>query len=195
MPSRVVPPIELPASVDELARAAAAQLGWNGVVLPETTILGRKVCVVAKLRTDVHAERIAMGAGPVADRATVDTWTWPELAGTAPAPAAEIVGVLAVARHWRTAMASAVPFARYGEAAMVLPSPAVLTEDYVGNCLPRARAYGLAVVTADPNAVVDLDLEGRTERVVLAEDPVSRLINELVYDHLLRTAEVPASLD
>ncbi|OXM71276.1 hypothetical protein [Amycolatopsis vastitatis] len=195
MPSRVVPPIELPASVDELARAAAAQLGWNGIVLPETTILGRKVCVVAKLRTDVHAERIAMGAGPVADRATVDTWTWPELAGTAPAPAAEIVGVLAVARHWRTAMASAVPFARYGEAAMVLPSPAVLTEDYVGNCLPRARAYGLAVVTADPNAVVDLDLEGRTERVVLAEDPVSRLVNELVYDHLLRTAEAPASLD
>jgi len=193
MPSRVVPPIELPASVDELARAAAAQLGWNGVVLPETTILGRKVCVVAKLRTDVHAERIAMGAGPVADRATVDTWTWPELAGTAPAPAAEIVGVLAVARHWRTAMASAVPFARYGEAALVLPSPAILTEDYVGNCLPRARAYGLAVVTADPNAVVDLDLEGRTERVVLAEDPVSRLVNELVYDHLLRTAEAPAS--
>ncbi|MEV6625309.1 hypothetical protein AB0M83_18195 [Amycolatopsis sp. NPDC051106] len=195
MPSRVVPPIELPASVDELARAAAAQLGWNGVVLPETTILGRKVCVVAKLRTDVHAERIAMGAGPVADRATVDTWTWPELAGTAPAPAAEIVGVLAVARHWRTAMASAVPFARYGEAALVLPSPAVLTEDYVGNCLPRARAYGLAVVTADPNAVVDLDLEGRTERVLLAEDPVSRLVNEVVYDHLLRTAEAPASLD
>ncbi|MEV6874993.1 hypothetical protein [Amycolatopsis sp. NPDC051128] len=195
MPSRVVPPIELPASVDELARAAAAQLGWNGVVLPETTILGRKVCVVAKLRTDVHAERIAMGAGPVADRATVDTWTWPELAGTAPAPAAEIVGVLAVARHWRTAMASAVPFARYGEAAMVLPSPVVLTEDYVGNCLPRARAYGLAVVTADPNVVVDLDLEGRTERVVLAEDPVSRLVNEVVYDHLLRTAEAPASLD
>ncbi|WP_329053380.1 hypothetical protein OG738_11125 [Amycolatopsis sp. NBC_01488] len=195
MPSRVVPPIELPSSVDELAVAAAAQLGWNGVVLPETTILGRKVCVVAKLRTDVHAERIAMGAGPVADRATVDTWTWPELAGTAPAPAAEIVGVLAVARHWRTAMASAVPFARYGEAAMVLPSPVILTEDYVGNCLPRARAYGLAVVTADPNAVVDLDLEGRTERVVLAEDPVSRLVNEVVYDHLLRTAEVPASLD
>jgi hypothetical protein len=195
MPSRVVPPIELPSSVDELARAAAAQLGWTGVVLPEITILGRKVCVVAKLRTDVHAERIAMGAGPVADRATVDTWTWPELAGTAPAPAAEIIGVLAVARHWRTAMASAVPFARYGEAAMVLPSPAVLTEDYVGNCLPRARAYGLAIVTADPNSVVDLDLEGRTERVVLAEDPVSRLVNEIVYDHLLRTAEAPAELD
>jgi len=89
---------------------------------------GCRLDILARLRTDVHAERIAMGVGPVADRATVDTWTWPELAATAPAPAAEIIGVLAVARHWRTAMASAVPFARYGEAAMVLPSPAVLTE-------------------------------------------------------------------
>ncbi|GAA3535573.1 hypothetical protein GCM10022222_19000 [Amycolatopsis ultiminotia] len=185
MPSRVLPPIELPASADELARKAAALLGWNGVVLPVTTLLGRKVAVVAKLRTDVHAERIAMGVGPVADRATVDTWTWPELAATAPAPAAEIIGVLAVARHWRTAMASAVPFARYGEAAMVLPSLAVLSEDYVANCLPRARAYGLAVVSADPNATTDLDLEGRTERILLPEDPVSRWVNEIAYDQLL----------
>ncbi|MFD5243280.1 hypothetical protein ACFWIW_01990 [Amycolatopsis sp. NPDC058340] len=195
LPSRVVPPIELPASVGELSRKAAALLGWNGIVLPETTVLGRKICVVARLRTDVHAERIAMGMGPVVDRATVDTWTWPELAATAPAPAAEIIGVLAVARHWRTAMASAVPFARYGEAAMVLPSPAVLTEDYVGNCLPRARAYGLGIVTADPNAVTDLDLEGHGERMILDEDPVSRLVNEIVYDQLLRETELPAEVD
>ncbi|AUI62742.1 hypothetical protein [Amycolatopsis sp. BJA-103] len=195
LPSRVVPPIELPASVEELSRKAAALLGWNGIVLPETTVLGRKICVVARLRTDVHAERIAMGMGPVVDRATVDTWTWPELAATAPAPAAEIIGVLAVARHWRTAMASAVPFARYGEAAMVLPSPAVLTEDYVGNCLPRARAYGLAIVAADPNAVTDLDLEGHNERMILEEDPVSRLVNEIVYDQLLRGTEAPAEVE
>ncbi|WP_409489450.1 hypothetical protein [Amycolatopsis sp. cmx-11-12] len=195
LPSRVVPPIELPASVEELSRKAAALLGWNGIVLPETTVLGRKICVVARLRTDVHAERIAMGMGPVVDRATVDTWTWPELAATAPAPAAEIIGVLAVARHWRTAMASAVPFARYGEAAMVLPSPAVLTEDYVGNCLPRARAYGLGIVAADPNAVTDLDLEGHNERMILDEDPVSRLVNEIVYDQLLRATEAPAEVD
>ncbi len=195
LPSRVVPPIELPASVEELSRKAAALLGWNGVVLPETTVLGRKICVVARLRTDVHAERIAMGMGPVIDRATVDTWTWPELAATAPAPAAEIIGVLAVARHWRTAMASAVPFARYGEAAMVLPSPAVLTEDYVGNCLPRARAYGLGIITADPNGMIDLDLEGHNERMLLDEDPVSRLVNEIVYDQLLRGTEVPAEVE
>jgi hypothetical protein len=191
----VVPPLELPAPVEELAREAAALLGWDGVVLPEMTMLGRKVCVVAELRTDVHAERIAMGVGPVTDRATVDTWTWPELAATAPAPAVEIIGVLAVGRHWRTAMASAVPFARYGEAAMVLPSPAVLTEDYVANCLPRARVYGLGVVTADPNAMIDIDLEARGERILLDEDPISRWVNEIVYEELLATTEVPADVD
>jgi hypothetical protein len=78
---------------------------------------------------------------------------------------------------------------------MVLPSPAVLTEDYVVNCLPRARAYGLAVVTADPNAMIDLDLEGRTERILLDEDPISRWINEMVYEQLLATTEVPADVD
>lgn len=194
-PTRVVPRIELPASTSELATEAAAQLGWDGVVLPEVTMLGRKVCVVAQLRTDVHAERIAMGVGPVSDRATVATWTWPEFAATAPAPAAEIIGVLAVARHWRTAMASAVPFARYGEAAMVLPSSAVLTKDYVDNCLPRARAYGLAVVTADEDAVVDLDLPGRTERMLLDEDAVSRWVNEMVYEQLLASYDLPVGVD
>jgi hypothetical protein len=92
-------------------------------------------------------------------------------------------------------MASAVPFARYGEAAMVLPSPAVLTEDYVANCLPRARVYGLGVVTADPNAMIDIDLEARGERILLDEDPISRWVNEIVYEELLATTEVPADVD
>lgn len=192
-PTRVVPPVELPASTSFLAGEAALRLGWNGVVLPEVTMLGRKVCVVAKLRTEVHAERIAMGVGPVTDRATVATWTWPEFAATAPEPAAEIIGVLAVARHWRTAMAAAVPFARYGDAALVLPSSAVMSRDYVDNCLPRARQYGIAVVSADEDAVVERDLEGRSERLTLPEDAVSRWINEMVYEQLLGSYDLPVS--
>jgi hypothetical protein len=192
-PTRVVPPVELPASTSFLAGEAAARLDWTGVVLPEVTMLGRKVSVVARLRTDVHAERIAVGAGPVTDRATVATWTWPEFATTAPEPAAEIVGVLAVARHWRTAMASAVPFARYGEAALVLPASAIFTKDYVDNCLPRARSYGMAIVSADADALVEKDLEGRSERLVLPEDAVSRWINEVVYEQLLASYDLPVA--
>lgn len=192
-PTRVVPPVELPASTSFLAGEAAARLDWTGVVLPEVTMLGRKVSVVARLRTDVHAERIAVGVGPVTDRATVATWTWPEFAETAPEPAAEIVGVLAVARHWRTAMASAVPFARYGDAALVLPASAVLTKDYVDNCLPRARSYGMAIVSADADALVEKDLEGRSERLVLPEDAVSRWINEVVYEQLLASYDLPVA--
>ncbi|GLY64145.1 hypothetical protein [Amycolatopsis taiwanensis] len=192
-PTRVVPPVELPASTSFLAGEAATRLGWNGVVLPEVTMLGRKVCVVAKLRTDVHAERIAVGFGPVTDRATVATWTWPEFAVLAPEPAAEIVGVLAVARHWRTAMASAVPFARYGDAALVLPASAVMSRDYVDNCLPRARDCGIAIVSADEDAVVTRDLEGESERLTLPEDAVSRWMNEMVYEQLLASYDLPVA--
>ncbi|MFF5989677.1 hypothetical protein [Prauserella flavalba] len=190
-PSRIVAPIELPASGDELAAEAAAQLGWDAVLLPRLTMFGRRVYVVARLRPEAHAERIALGVGPVTDRASVSTWTWPELAASAPPPAAEIVGVLAVARHWRTGLAATVPFARYGDAAMVLPHSATLSHDYVDNCLPRARAYGLAVVTADENATVGLDLSGRDERITLGEDAVSRWVNEVVYEQLL-ALETPA---
>ena len=192
-PTRVVPPVELPASTSFLAGEAAARLGWTGVVLPEVTMLGRKVCVVARLRTDVHAERIAVGIGPVTDRATVATWTWPEFADTAPAPAAEIVGVLAVARHWRTAMAAAVPFARYGATALVLPTSALLTEDYLDNCLPRARAFGMAVVSADQDATVEMDLAGHRERLVQPPDAVSRWMNETVYEQLLASYDLPVA--
>lgn len=193
-PSRMVPPIELPASADELAAEAVAQLGWRGALLPRLTLFGRRVYVVARLRPEAHAERIATGIGPVTDRASVSTWVWPELADTAPPAAAQIVGVLAVARHWRTGLAATVPFARYGEAAVVLPTSATLSHDYVDNCLPRARAYGLAVVTADDNSVVGLDLEGRTERVVLGDDAVSRWVNEMVYEQLV-ALDVPAGAE
>ncbi|MGH3515947.1 MAG: hypothetical protein ACRDQ7_00705 [Haloechinothrix sp.] len=196
-PSRVVPPGPLPADSLRLAQEAAVQLGWGGIVLPEMLILGRKVHLVVRLRTDVHAERIATGIGPVTDRTAVATWTWTELAASAPGSAVEIVGVLAVARHWRTALARAVPFARYHQAAMVLPRSVAMSHDYVNNCLPRARAYGLAILTANDsvdevpdNALVERDVAAAPDRVILAVDAISRWINELAYEQLLSTAEV-----
>lgn len=191
-PKRVVPPIELPASSGELAEESAAQLGWHGTVL-EMRLLGKPVHFVARLRTAEHAERIAVGSAPVTDRADVSTWLWPELAPSAPPEAAEIVGVLSVQRHWRTGLASIMPFARYySEAALVLPGSAVLTADYVDNCLPRARAFGLAVVSANEQAMVDLDLAGRDERLRNEEDALTRWVNEMAYERLIALSEQSA---
>lgn len=188
LPATLIPPIELPGPVDELAGAAATELGWHGLVLPESTVLGRRVCLVAELLPDMHAERICLGQVPVTDRATVATWVWPEFAGMVPQPAARIVGVIAVARHWRTGLANAVPFLRYCDAATVLPTSAVLTNDYLVNCLPRARAYGVGVVSADPDNGVDLDLPVRSERAYPGADGIQRWISELAYDKILATA-------
>lgn len=188
LPAQLTPPVELPAAIDELADQAAAALGWTGTVLPETTLFGRRVCLVAELLADVHAERICLGQEPVTDRAGVATWAWPEFAGRVPEPAVRIVGAIAVARHWRTGLANAVPFLRYGDVAMVLPTSAVLTHDYLANCLPRARAYGVGIVSAEPDAPVEIDLPGRQDRAYPEVDATYRWVSELAYDQILDTA-------
>jgi hypothetical protein len=187
--AKLLPAVELPASVEELAAGAAARLGWHGTVLPPMTLLGRRVVVVADLLTDAHAERICLGCPPVPDRATVATWVWPELAARVPAPAVRIVGVLAVARHWRTGLVATVPFTRYAETAIVLPWWAATTHDYLVNCLPRARRHGVGVLTADPEGVTDIDLPGATECTAVDLDATGRWLNEAVYERLSTVAE------
>ena len=187
VPSPLVPPVELPAQVDELAATAARELGWQGVVLPEMKLLGRRINLVAQLMPDAHAERICLGQGPEVDRATVSTWVWPEFTGRVPEAAVRIVGALAVARHWRTGLVNAVPFLRYCDAAVVLPMSVVITNDYVINCLPRARAYGVGVLSAEPGPEVTIDLAVRGDRAPAAVDGTHRWINELAYEQILAT--------
>ncbi|NUT54287.1 MAG: hypothetical protein HOV94_44400 [Saccharothrix sp.] len=183
-----VPVPELPGSVEDLAASAAVRLGWHGVVLPEMVLMGRKVIVVAELLADAHAERLCLGAGPETDRTTVSTWVWPEMDGRVPPAAVRIIGVLAVARHWRTALASAVPFARFGNAAAVLPTSVVFTHDYLANCLPRVRRYGVSVLLADEDSQLSTDVAGRNETVPVEDTATTRWVNELVYEQVLATA-------
>ncbi|MBW4719507.1 hypothetical protein [Saccharothrix obliqua] len=186
--STAIPVPELPGPAEDLAAAAALRLGWHGVVLPEMVLMGRRVTVVAELVPDAHAERVCLGAGPEPDRTTVSTWVWPEMDGRVPPAAVRIVGVLAVARHWRTALASAVPFARFGNAAAVLPASVALTHDYLGNCLPRVRRYGVSVLLADEDCDLSTDVAGRNETVPVEDTATTRWVNELVYEQLLATA-------
>jgi hypothetical protein len=186
---RLLQSVELPAPVEDLAQAAAVRLGWQGTVLPPMTLLGRRVVVVAEILPDAHAERICLGAEPVADRATVSTWVWPELAGRVPPPAVRILGVLSVARHWRTGLVSAVPFGRYAETAVVVPWWAATTHDYLVNCLPRARKFGVNLLTADPEGSTELDLPSTLESPQLERDATSRWLNEVVYERMLTTVE------
>ncbi|CAL9660976.1 hypothetical protein AB0A74_12100 [Saccharothrix sp. NPDC042600] len=188
-----IPVPELPGDAADLAAAAAVRLGWHGVVLPEMVLMGRKVIVVAELLADAHAERVCLGAGPETDRTTVSTWVWPEMDGRVPPAAVRIIGVLAVARHWRTALASAVPFARFGNAAAVLPSSVALTHDYLSNCLPRVRRYGVSVLLADEESALSVDVAGRNETVPVEDTATTRWVNELVYEQVLATVPDPVA--
>lgn len=184
-PACALAPVDLPAPAESLAEGAAQRLGWHGVALPEMTVFGRKVIVMAQLRTEAHAERICLGAAPVTDRTEVATWTWPEFAASAPPPAVEIVGVLAVARHWRTALASAAPFTPYCDTGIVLPWAAAMTGDYLAGCLPKAAKHGVAVLTGDPDGEISLDQAGAQEPVVREWGAVERWLNEKVYERVL----------
>lgn len=199
-PSGLAPllPVMLPAAPDRLAPQAVRLLDWDGVLLPPMKLLGRKVVVLAELLADAHAERLALGCPPVTDRTTVATWVWPELTDRVPPPAVRLRGVLAPARHWRTALVAAVPFGRFCDVGIVIPEAVTATDDYLQNCLPRAVEYGVEVLTADEQGQVSVAQHAEPARESDAIEPaVFRWINELIYQQLLEVTgdEVPVEPD
>lgn len=178
---------EILTTPDSAVPEAAAVLGWDGVVLPVGVLVGRRVAVVAELLPAAHEYRVATGWGPVTDRLSVTTWTWPEMTQQVPPVAVRLRGVIAPARHWRTGLAGAVPFAGLCATAMLLPAD--IGRDV--ECLRCADRYGCSVlVTAgvsdvDPDAV-DLVQPGRSGPASPAGLTAgSRLVHELVYEQLL----------
>lgn len=174
---------------DRAAPEAAAVIGWDGVVLPAGVLVGRRVAVVAELIPWAHEHRVASGWGPVTDRLSVTTWSWPETTQHVPPVAVRLRGVIAPARHWRTGLAGAVPFGGLCATALLLP-PEVGRD---AECRRRADRYGVSVlVTAtesdvDPDAV-DLVQPGRPGPVSPTGSTAgSRLVHERVYEQLLAT--------
>lgn len=183
---------ELPASIGALADLSAAALSWPGSVLSPIKLLGRHVVPVAELVPDAHAERLCFGSEPVLDRTEIATWVWPEMDGRVPPPAANLVGMLAPARHWRSALTAVVPFARFTRTAIVVPKTVTDAADFAATCLIRARQFGVAVLSAGADGVRE-QLPGRSydDAPPVEDTAVSRWVNEVVYQQLLAT-EVPA---
>jgi hypothetical protein len=190
--AHVRPPMGLPLSVGRLAELSAATLAWSGTVLPAIKLLGRHVVPVAELVPDAHAERLCFGSEPVRDRAEIATWVWPGMDGRVPPAAARITGMLAPARHWRSALTAAVPFARFTSTAIAVPRALTDGKDFASTCLIRARQLGVAVLSADVDGV-RVELPGRCfdDAPPVEHNAVSRWVNEVVYEQLLAT-EAPA---
>ncbi|WP_188987121.1 hypothetical protein [Saccharopolyspora thermophila] len=190
--TQVRSPLGHAASMGRLAQQSVDALCWSGSVLPPVKLLGRHIIAVAELLPDAHAERLCFGSGPVLDRAEIATWVWPEMDGRVPPPAARITGVLAPARHWRSALTAAVPFARFTSAAIVVPRHVAVAPDFAATCLFRARQFGIAVLSADGDSVQE-ELPGRCfdDAPPVAHTAVSRWVNEVIYQQLL-ASEAPA---
>ncbi|WP_344127131.1 hypothetical protein [Saccharopolyspora halophila] len=189
--TQVRSPLGSTASMGRLSQRAVDTLGWTGSVLPPVKLLGRQIIATAELIPDAHAERLVFGSGPVADRAEIATWVWPEMDGRVPPPAARITGILAPARHWRTALTAAVPFARFANAAIVVPRNVAVAPDFAETCLIRARQFGIGVLSADGDDIrVEMDGHGFDDAPPMEHTAISRWVNEIVYEQLL-AAEAP----
>lgn len=177
-----MPPVELPPLPDRFAPQVASELGWDGTVLQPMTVLGRRVIVVAELLEDVHYDRKLRGWCPVTERMSVAMWSWPEFADSAPEPAVRIRGVIASARHWRTALTAATPFAGLAGTALLLP-PGPAREP---GCLIQAEFYGVAVVATADRDRVDLVQPGRRGRLATAgSTTICRWVHEVVYERVV----------
>lgn len=189
--TQVRSPLGQAASMGRLAQRSVDAMGWSGSVLPPVKLLGRQIIATAEVVPDAHAERLVFGSDPVLDRAEIATWVWPEMDGRVPPPAARITGVLAPARHWRTALTAAVPFARFANAAIVVPRSVAVAPDFAETCLIRARQFGIAVLSADGDDVRE-ELPGHSfdDAPPVEHTAISRWVNEVVYQQLL-SAEAP----
>jgi hypothetical protein len=180
-------PVGVLSPPDHLAGAAATAMGWDGVVLPPMMLLGRRVVAVAHLVEDAHQSRVSTGWRPVTDRTSVSTWDWPEMRHLVPPAAVALRGIIAPARHWRTGLTGAAPFAGLCPTALLLPAHIARNVE----CLSHAEYYGPTVLAAaGPHDVdseaVDVVHVGRSR----ALEPIqltatSRWIYEMVYDRLL----------
>ncbi|MFF1612925.1 hypothetical protein ACFVYA_34590 [Amycolatopsis sp. NPDC058278] len=161
------------------ARIAVDGLGWDGVVVPDITLFGRQVSVLALVDGEAHALRLRQGIAPVTDRTTVALWEWPEL--SAPPSAARLSAVIATGPRWQTGMTAVSGFAGFASTMLLLEQNDAVPRA----CLTAAERYGVWVLRSGRSGVV-VDHRGRMGPVVSSRPTtVTRWTEELVYARIL----------
>lgn len=162
---------------------AAVLLGWDGVVLPELELLGCRVVPVVSCRDDVHRDRLASGDGPQHDCDLLELWEWPEAAGTVPASALSLTGILVRTRSCRRGLSIAHTWRGFG-AATVLTGQVDVDEA----CWLEFRLPGVGLVLVPSSGCPTLAVGAPLGRQAPARRrALDRWVEEALYEHAIAT--------
>jgi hypothetical protein len=179
--------------------AAAAALGWAGLVLPGVRLLGTRIAAVLAVDATAHDHRRRAGcAVPMSDVDTLAVWEWPQAREACPPPVVELLGVLVPAgRSWAAATTTARRWAGFAATAIVLPTDAASEL-----CRLECGYAGIAITGAAGRAGIGADAAGAMVRLLQPGRPgrserarrrtLDRWVEEQLYGRLL-TAGVLAT--
>lgn len=120
-----LPPAPGPAG-DGINRAVD-QLGWSGVALPPSRVLGNLVIGVVEIDLEAHRVRARDGAGAELDGDTLAIWEWPE--SRSPDSVVRLCGVLVpMMRSFGQALAVARGWRAFGPSSVLVPDSVITDE-------------------------------------------------------------------
>jgi hypothetical protein len=173
---------DLGETVASLHRVAAL-LKWSGTAIPELSLFGDRVCVVASLNASEHERRKATGLGVLTNPWLLELEEGPCEGQPAQwlASPVSIAGVLAVRKTWRPALTAAAGFAAFCPRAVVLPP----RQAYSRRLSLEAAVRGVGVVARDADGLSVVQPPALGAVASSRRSLVHRLVEETVYERLV----------
>ena len=174
-------------SVHTLLQRAAAELGWDGVVVPDVAVLGQQVSAVVRLLPDVHEWRTQNGWPPRADPSWFRSWFEPEAHDRLPVAAVELVGVLVSESTTDRALQSCGTLLTLAPCAVMLPrSGESQAWSYI-----ELDYYGIGVLVADESSA-ELMVPPEDRSPEFGPSLFGRWLLEVLYERVLKESHAPA---